>query len=195
MKPLLTREQQNQDRREAILDAASRMLRSRGIRASSVSDVMAGAGLTVGGFYTHFRSKEDLFQQALSRTSRQMWTRLLEKAQGETGSARALSVVRRYLSRRLRDDEENGCPMPMTVTEVHHNKEAYLEVFAEELSEYREALARLWGDDAKAHRERALALIALMYGALSISRSLRGHVLSDEVLKAAKDLASEALVD
>src|SRR6476659_6732057 len=101
--------EQKQRSHDAILESASTLLRGRGIKASSVMDVMKGAGLTVGGFYGHFASKEELFVATIQEGAKTIWNRLLGSAKGETPRERALSVVRRYLSRQHRDNAVEGC--------------------------------------------------------------------------------------
>ena len=103
---------QKQESREAIQASAAALLRERGIKASSVMDVMKGAGLTVGGFYNHFDSKEDLFVQVLQNASRANWNSLLKSARGDSPRARALSLTRQYLSRHHRDCKDAGCLLP-----------------------------------------------------------------------------------
>ena len=109
---------QKQESREAIEASATALLRERGIKASSVMDVMKGAGLTVGGFYNHFDSKEDLFVQVLQNASRTNWNSLLRSAKGDSPRARALNVTKQYISRKHRDCKDTGCPWPGAAAEV-----------------------------------------------------------------------------
>ncbi|ATB43836.1 TetR family transcriptional regulator [Cystobacter fuscus] len=184
--------EQKQKSREAILASAAALLRGRGIKASSVMDVMKGAGLTVGGFYGHFESKEHLFTETIQSTASTMWNRLLASAKGESPRERVLNVVERYLSRQHRDHPETGCPMPSVAPEVAREGEPYRGALETELSHYVRSLADLLGSDAE-HRQQALGLIALMYGALSLSRAVSGTPLSDELLRAARKLSERAL--
>src|SRR4029077_2363982 len=100
---------QKQNSREAITASAAALLRERGIKASSVMEVMKGAGLTVGGFYNHFESKEELFVETLRNAASTNWDQLLKSATGDSPRSRTLSVIRRYLSRQHRDNKETGC--------------------------------------------------------------------------------------
>jgi TetR/AcrR family transcriptional regulator, transcriptional repressor for nem operon len=190
--PTSVKAEQKSRSHQRILDSAAALLRGRGIRASSVADVMKGAGLTVGGFYGHFASKEELFAEALRHTSRATWTRLLGRAIGDTPRARVLSIVERYLARKHRDEIETGCPLPAAVAEVAHNGEPYRGALESELAEFAAALGAMLGAGPAA-RTRALGLIALMYGALSLSRAMVGTRLGNEVLDAARALAADAL--
>ncbi|MBO0798799.1 MAG: TetR/AcrR family transcriptional regulator, partial [Blastocatellia bacterium] len=84
------RAKQKAKSRQAITASAAALLRERGIKASSVMEVMQGAGLTVGGFYNHFDSKEELFVEALRSATSATWNPFLQAAKGDTPRARAL---------------------------------------------------------------------------------------------------------
>lgn len=177
---------------EAILESAAALLRERGVQASSVTDVMSGAGLTVGGFYCHFSSKEHLFVEAIRSAASSMWSRLLGSATGGTPSARVMSVVSRYLSREHRDDACGGCLLASAVPEAVREGQPFRSAVATELAGFVKSFSELL-EAGPARRERALGLVALMTGALSLSRALRGTRMSDEVLRAARKLAERAL--
>jgi TetR/AcrR family transcriptional repressor of nem operon len=184
--------EQKQKSHEAILASAAALLLERGIRGSSVTDVMKGAGLTVGGFYGHFESKEQLFTETIRSTARAMWSGLLQRAMSDTTRTPAMSVLERYLSRKHRDSVELGCPLPSIASEVTREGEPYRGVLEGELNGFIRDLSGLLGQGEKA-REKALALLALMYGALSLARAVRGTRLSDEFLDAARKLGAQAL--
>ena len=185
---------QKQMSRDAIAASAAALLRERGIRASSVMDVMKGAGLTVGGFYNHFDSKEELFVETLRNATSADWDHLLKSAKGDSPRSRALSVITRYLSRKHRDNKETGCLLPSAAPEVARAGEPYRNALKEELSVIVSSLARMLDAGAES-REKSLGLIALMYGGLSLSRAVADTRLSDEFLRAAKKLGELALAD
>lgn len=183
---------QKQKSHEAIIASAAALLRGRGIRASSVADVMQGAGLTVGGFYGHFSSKEQLFAETIRSSAGVTWRELFRSAQGETPRARVRSAVRRYLSRRHRDQPDTGCMLPSVAPEVAREGGPYRPVLEHKLREFAGSLAALLGPGRES-RELSLGLVALMYGALSLSRAVAGTPLSDELLKAGRALAERML--
>ena len=76
---MTSKAEQKQHTNETILQSASRLLREKGISGARVADVMKGAGLTVGGFYAHFASKEALIDTTLRRTGREMRARLFAR--------------------------------------------------------------------------------------------------------------------
>jgi TetR/AcrR family transcriptional repressor of nem operon len=188
------KDEQKQKSHEAILASAASLLRERGIRASSVMDVMKGAGLTVGGFYGHFDSKEHLFAETIRSVATALWDKLLASTEGAPPAERARLVLRRYLSRKHRDSPEAGCLLPAAAPDVAREGEPYQSVLEKELSGIVRSFASVLGGGAD-RREQALGLIALMYGALSLSRAVRGTALSDDFLRAAKKLGERALAD
>ena len=177
----------------AILDSASQLLRERGISGARVGDVMKGAGLTVGGFYAHFASKEALIEVALRRTGARLRERLFAQFEDRTPNERIALVLKRYLSTTQRDDFTRGCPFPAVVGEIGSTAPEYGAVLAEQVEVFASELsAELPETRAVPKRALALALVALMYGGLSLSRALRGSALSEEVLSACRTVGAFA---
>jgi TetR/AcrR family transcriptional repressor of nem operon len=177
--------------REAIVREAGRSLRLHGIAGSTVGEVMKAAGLTVGGFYAHFDSKEALLAEAMRATGRQLWQRVLDDTRGQPPLAQARAAVTEYLSERHRDDPAGGCLMPATGPEVARQGQPYRPVFATGLAHFADELARLIGGVRA--RQRALGVIAAMYGGLSLARAVGKGKLSSEILAGARSLALAAL--
>lgn len=173
------RVEQKERSREAIMASAAALLRSRGISASSVHDVMKRAGLTVGGFYGHFDSKESLFTAAIRERASAAWDVML-------GGAKTVDdVLKRYVSRTHRDHPEEGCLLPSAVPDAsREDGETYREALAGEVAYFAKSLVALG-----APKDEALGQVALMFGALALSRALKGTPLSDEVLVAARRFA------
>src|SRR5258708_23191768 len=182
---------EKRESREAIQASAAAHLGERGIKASSVMDVMKGAGLTVGGFYNHFDSKEDLFVQVLRNASRANWNNLLKSARGDSPGARALSVIRQYLTRQHRDCKDTGCLLPSAAAEVARAGEPYRSALEEDLSSFIKSFAQMV-DAGTESRDKAVGLLALMYGALSLSQAVAGTRLSDEFLQAGKKFSEQS---
>ena len=179
--------EQKERSHETILESAARLVRERGISGARVADVMKGAGLTVGGFYAHFASKEELVDEALRRTSRALRARLFARIEEKPEADRAEVILKRYLSSAHRDDETMGCPLPAVVGEIGTTAGEHRAVLAEQVEALREQLSSLL---PKNRRAIALGLIALMVGGLSLARALRGTELSDEVIRACRALGA-----
>ncbi len=172
---------------QRIVASAARLMRRRGLAAASVVRVMRGAGLTVGGFYAHFRSKTAMDAEVL-RTTAAEWQRLwffdLERSAGLDWLARA---VKRYLSPAHRDRPDEGCPLPAVLSEVARADKPTRQAMAAAFEPTVAAFAAHAPATGRASaRERALATLALCVGGLALARALRGHPLSDELIRACR---------
>jgi TetR/AcrR family transcriptional repressor of nem operon len=182
--------EQKAESHETILESAARLVREKGIAGAKVADVMKGAGLTVGGFYAHFASKEALIDEALRRTGTTMRGRLFDKIEDKPQADRAEVLLKRYLSQANRDETTLGCPLPAVVGEVGATAMEHSAALSEQVA--------LLAKEMEAHlpengselspKHLALGLVALMYGGLSLARAVRGTPLSDEILKACRAL-------
>jgi TetR/AcrR family transcriptional regulator, transcriptional repressor for nem operon len=101
-----------------IVSAAAALLATSGFAGATVDRVMKAAGMTVGGFYRHFKTKEAMLADALRAEMARRRTRWTSGLEGLTGKEWLDQVVRRYLSRQHRDELESGCPMPTVLSEL-----------------------------------------------------------------------------
>ncbi|HVH45861.1 MAG TPA: TetR/AcrR family transcriptional regulator [Labilithrix sp.] len=171
----------------AIIESACKLVRQKGIGGARVADVMSGVGLTVGGFYAHFASKETLVDEAIRRTAAFMRRRLFDRIEEKPLAVRAEVVLKRYLSAAHRDDPANGCPMPSIVGEVSTTAPEHRDVLAEQISDLAEELAtHVSKGDGSSKRATALGMVALMYGGISLARAVKGTELSDEILRSCR---------
>lgn len=176
--------EQKERTHENILRSAASLLRERGVAGARVADVMQRAGLTVGGFYAHFPSKEALIDEALCRTATELRAQLFGELRGQDDVISG--VLRRYLSKAHRDNAELGCPFPAVVSEIATTAPEHRDALASELEKMSAELAAHVHDGELPKRHIALALAALMIGGLSLARALKGTELSDEVLRACR---------
>jgi len=173
--------------REKILESAGVLMREKGISGASVANVMGGAGMTVGGFYAHFPSKDELVAETLRAALRESRGRLSAAAGEKRGADWIDAVARSYLSRAHRDVPHAGCPLPATMGELAGACTGVREVLAEELdSTVEEMESRLRDEGAEDPRGEAMAALATMVGGLALARASRGTPLSDEMLKACR---------
>ena len=193
--PRVSRKQADLNR-EIIVDSATRLFRERGLHGISVIDVMAAAGLTHGGFYGHFESKEALAREASDRAFQQSgerWqARIAESADNDT-ARRAL--IEPYLSAASRDNPGDSCPVVAFAGDMCHEAvdSGLRQTFNEGLNQLLQIFGSLQntGDDAQ-DRQQALVQYSLMVGALTLARATRGEPLSDEILEAARCFLSQA---
>ncbi|TIS54175.1 TetR/AcrR family transcriptional regulator [Mesorhizobium sp.] len=169
----VSREQMAENRRR-ILDAASRLFRDKGFDAVSVAEVMKAAGLTHGGFYGHFSSKDDLVAQALAH--------VLALDKGEDGDLRA--YVDAYLSPRHRDNAAGGCPTAGLAADIRHQTPAARSAMTEGLRSQIDRIGTALPELDPADRRRAaIGSWAAMVGAVILARAIDDPALSDEVLE------------
>ena len=182
--------------REAILASASRLVRERGISGARVADVMKGAGLTVGGFYAHFATKEALVDDVLRRTAEEMRRRLFAGLEDRSPLERLERILERYLSASHRDEVAQGCPFPAVGGEGATGAGEHPATLQEGVEPLASELGGKLPDASPASRRtNALAVIAIMFGGLTFARALRGTAISDEILRACRAFARRGLRD
>lgn len=173
----VSREQMAENRRR-ILEVASRLFRDKGFDAVSVAEVMKAAGLTHGGFYGHFNSKDDLIAQTLAHV-------LAADADGG-GDFRA--YVDAYLSPRHRDNCAGGCPTAGLAAAIRHQTPAARSAMTEGLrSQIDRAAKALPEIDAADRRRVAIGSFAAMVGAVILARAVDDPALSDEILEQTRE--------
>jgi len=179
--------------RERIIEVAARLFRERGFDGIGVAELMNFAGLTHGGFYGHFASKEDLMAQACARALEGSLDALHQVA--ERGGGNALSAVASaYLSPAHRDRPGEGCALAALGAEAARHGSPVRGAFTQGVRSLADRLTRLLpGKSKRAKRERALAIFASMVGALVLARAVDDAELSEEVLQSV--LASIAHTD
>jgi len=167
--------------RERILNAAGAALIQRGPAEPSVGEVMGAAGLTVGGFYAHFESKDAMMLEAFKRLLARRRDSIADMDPELTGEERRALVAAFYLSRKHRDSTEAACPIPASVGELGRLPD----VFREVLNDHVELMvAQLAGSPEET--DKVMADVALMVGGLTLARALGPGELSDRLLRAAK---------
>jgi len=177
------RTQQKTETRTRILDAAARAIRERGLAKPSVNEVMADAGLTVGGFYAHFDSKDTLLLEALRSMFGARMQDWLARLPDGPPEVRRQQAARGYLSRKHRDTGAERCPMPAILGELDRADPRIRALIETYLGQWADALTTKTEPEG---RQKALAALATMVGALTMSRALGQSRFSDELLAAAK---------
>lgn len=173
--------------REEIIEVSSKLFRERGLNGVSVNDLMAAAGLTHGGFYGHFASKDELAaiasRKAIEESSEQ-WQKICGKEHHDLST-----LVDYYLSPEHRDGVQDSCMITALACDIarENDDKPVREVYLNGVKAMLERLASL-SDIADDEERRAHALVqcALLSGALTLARATAGDPLSDEFLAAAK---------
>jgi TetR/AcrR family transcriptional repressor of nem operon len=171
-----------------ILAAGARLIRKHGVKATSVAKVMDEAGLTVGGFYAHFESKEDLVAETFRHALGEAGAAILGSLPAEaTGAARLRAFLRAYLSPRHRDRDRagQGCPVAAMAGEFGKGSPALHKVFAAELEKLADERAAIFSDSRfKLDKAEMLAIMSSYIGGLTLARATRGSALSENILAA-----------
>ena len=179
----VTREQAAQNR-DRIVEAAAQLFRERGFDGIGVADLMKEAGLTHGGFYGHFSSKEDLIAEASARAltrSLADWSKIADRASGDPLSALAGA----YLTSRHRDNPGAGCLLAALGPDVSRHGAAVRRAVTDYVHATVDLLANLVPRKSRAaRRQKAIITYATLVGAMVMARAVDDRALSQEILDA-----------
>jgi len=169
--------------RERIVAGASAMFRERGLLNVSVAELMASAGLTHGGFYAHFQSRDALVTEAIRYALLQSAEHIYVSALKAGDNPGYSKLIQRYLTREHRDHPESGCALASFGSEVARDGGAATDVFSEGFRQLVDLLARLSPErSGKARRAHFLSVISALSGALVLARSVNDADVSGDIL-------------
>src|SRR6266571_3015757 len=176
-----------QETHARIVKKASVRLREKGANGVGVADLMKEAGLTHGGFYAHFDSRDALvieaFGYAMDRGT-ERWRKVMEQTPPDR---RFSTIVESYLTPLHRDDPGNGCAIPTLGAEIARESPKTRRAFAAKLEQMIDMMAdQIPGVPRKAARKQAMATLATMMGAIVMSRIAGTGEFSDEILDAGR---------
>jgi TetR/AcrR family transcriptional regulator, transcriptional repressor for nem operon len=180
---------------EAIVVAASTMLRERGFTDTSVANVMKAVGLTHGGFYAHFADKTAMLAAATTQAfveSPKNFSALAEMARtsGDLGL-----VAQHYLAKGRVAELGSGCPAAALMSEMHRQDDSVREAFQDGATATKNALGAAPGLDDPGN-DRSWAVLAMLFGGLSLMRAIPDTAVSDviraQIIHALRDLAATA---
>ncbi|WOH54441.1 TetR/AcrR family transcriptional regulator [Bradyrhizobium sp. sBnM-33] len=181
------------ENREAVINVASRLFRECGFDGIGLKDLMKGAGLTQGGFYKQFASKEDLAAQASRRA--------LESATLRWSTATAAkpedplgAVIAFYLSTEHREEKMDGCPVVALGSDAARQGSDVKASFEAGIKSYLELLGRLIAEtDGEEPDGKAMVILATMVGALTLSRVVNDPDLAQAFLDRAVEHIRETV--
>jgi TetR/AcrR family transcriptional repressor of nem operon len=169
--------------RERILGAAAKMVRERGVDATSIADVMEAAGMTNGGFYRHFRSKDEMIAAAIRVAFDEIADRF-DRRLGQDGAAAAIDAYEdEYLSVLHLEHPGRGCPVAALGTDAGRCQGAFAEEFIAGSEMLIRRLSDGCGPDAP-ERAAAIRRLATLVGAVVIARAVGRGALRDAVIDA-----------
>ncbi|SMO70035.1 TetR/AcrR family transcriptional regulator [Ruegeria faecimaris] len=175
-------EAEKQRSHNRILDAAAQLFRERGVEATSVADVMKAAGMTHGGFYRHFESKEDLIATAFWHAVDDVVSDMEREETSEGRKKERQGYIAKYLSQAHAQDSRNGCPLAAMGTELARTTGAPHQVGAQAL----DRMAALLQDTSETRSGQGLAAMALLMGTITLARLTESEEEADRALEAGR---------
>lgn len=175
---------QAEENRDRVIDVASRLFREHGFDGIGLKDLMKGAGLTQGAFYKQFTSKDDLAALASARAMESATMRWSEAAANTSDPLEA--VVDFYLSTEHRGEKAEGCPLVALGSDAARQNAEVRQPFEDGILAHFKVLENLIGGGEELEaRNKAMAILSLMVGAVMLSRLTQDEPLSQGILKSA----------
>lgn len=175
-----------EENHRAVIEAAARLFRERGFDGIGLNGLMNAVGLTRGGFYKHFESKEELVIEASDRAlaaSVGKFASVVETTQTDP----FVELVRGYLSPSHRDSRSDGCALAALSSDVARQGPAVRRCFVAGINAYLDILERAMSAAPGAKRSSPIAALATMVGGLLLSRLVEDGALSTHILDASAD--------
>src|SRR5579863_5201868 len=174
---------------QKIVKDASRRVRAEGLDGAAVAAVMRDTGLTHGGFYKHFASKDELLLDSLREAFDEVADRLASAAEQAPPDAAWKTIVRAYLSPEYCGHAERGCPLPALAPEMARVDASLKPQIVAELVKYRNKMLPFMPGRQSRDKERAFfAIFSTMIGAVEIARLLPDPAVQEKVLSTAREL-------
>lgn len=173
-----------------IVKTASVRLREKGPSGIAVADLMKESGLTHGGFYAHFDSRDALIDEAFAHAMEGIARRWRRRADNAPDGKELDAIVNSYLTVQHRDDVGNGCLLPALGAEIARADSKTRKAFTACLEDMIAVVTTEMSESTpKAARQRAMAIIAVMMGSLLLSRATGNSELSSDLLEAGRQSA------
>ena len=174
-----------------IVDEAARAFRLQGIDGVSIGDLMSRLGLTHGGFYAHFESKDVLVANACQRAAQQGMALLYEGTEGLSRADAFDLVIKRYLSRTHRDHPEQGCAVAAVGSDVRRASPTVQSMFGRVIQSMLDRVRAVLPEGSDGEDD-AIGMLALLVGGIVLSRAVGDPAMSERVLRAARRFARGA---
>jgi TetR/AcrR family transcriptional regulator, transcriptional repressor for nem operon len=173
---------------QKIVKDASRRVRAEGLTGAAVSSVMRDAGLTHGGFYKHFGSKDDLLIESLSEAFEDMAGVLAHAGEQSKPRKAWKAIVKTYLSEEYCDQVERGCPLAALAPELARADKKMKPRIVAELVKYKNRMVPFMPGQSTAEKESAFfAIFPTMIGAIALARILPDRAMREKVLANARE--------
>jgi TetR/AcrR family transcriptional repressor of nem operon len=176
-----------EETRQKVLKAASRALREKGPDRLTVPEVMSAVGLTHGGFYAHFKSKDDLIAATIDSIFAFSRERTRKMVEGMPAAHALATFIDFYVSASHRDVPSRGCPLVMLSSDMPRQKKKVREAFDAGAHSMQAFLAKYIAElDLPEPEQLAATVLSAMAGAVALARAVTDRTLSDDLLHAAR---------
>jgi len=173
---------------ERIVKLASKRFREVGLAGIGIAELMREAGLTVGGFYKHFDSRDDLVAEAVS-SAFGGWKRRVEAAKSGGAPVSYEKLIDEYLNEAHRDNPGTGCAFSALAPEIARSDKRTRSLTSEQVRNDIQLIATLLpGRDKRTARSRAILIFSALVGAMSLARAVSNEALSREILETVGEL-------
>src|SRR6266849_9046369 len=171
-----------------IVAIASRRFREKGLAGFGIAELMNEAGLTVGGFYKHFDSRDDLVTEAVN-SAFGGWKRRVDAAKSSGPPVSYEKLIDEYLNEAHRDNPGTGCAFSALAGEIARSDKRTRALASEQIRNDLQLIAGLLpGKDQRAARSKAILTLSALVGAMSLARAVSDKALSLEILKTVAEL-------
>jgi TetR/AcrR family transcriptional regulator, transcriptional repressor for nem operon len=173
---------------QKIVKDASRRVRAEGMNGAAVATIMRDAGLTHGGFYKHFASKDELLMESLEQGFRETIDTLVHAAAQAPPGEAWKAIVKTYLRSEMCEHPEHGCPLTTLAPELARVDKYMKPQIVAQLVNYKSRMVPFMPGRRTADKERAFfAIFSTMMGAIEIARLLPDPAIREKVLGSARD--------
>ncbi|HET9402912.1 MAG TPA: TetR/AcrR family transcriptional regulator [Candidatus Acidoferrales bacterium] len=171
-----------------IVRTASRQLRAKGLSGPAVATLMKASGLTHGGFYRHFGSRDDLVVEAIEESLVELRDRLVTAARKAGPRDGWKAMVKTYLSLELCDHPDDGCPIAALAPDMARTRPALKQKIAAAILKLRNALLPFMpGSNPDEQAANFLAIFSSMVGAIEIARTMPDPAVRQRILNTVRD--------
>ncbi|QKI89249.1 TetR/AcrR family transcriptional regulator [Thiomicrorhabdus xiamenensis] len=185
-------EKRKANTRNQILECAAQLFSEKGFDRVSIDDVMRNAGLTRGGFYSHFQSKDALYAEAIKMAAQRSVAARLPEA-SMTDAEKLHFLLDQYLDVSHLSTDEPSCPLAFMATDVAHRNDEVRDVYTKVYKRLVIFIAKLMGESADS--DRVLALTAMMIGGVAVANSLQDEKMVTKLLAACRKFGDELIQD
>jgi TetR/AcrR family transcriptional regulator, transcriptional repressor for nem operon len=171
-----------------IVKGASRQLRKKGLNGPAVATLMKASGLTHGGFYKHFSSRDDLVVEAIEESLRELTQTMIDAAEQSGSRSPWKSIIETYLSLELCDGADRGCPIAALAPDIARTPSAMKQRISAAILKFREELIPFMpGRTSEKKSSNFLMIITSMVGTIAIARTMPELAVRQAILDTVRD--------